>query len=609
MNYLFRPMLAALGLAGLAGLWSCKDYLEVTPTAVINSETIFSTTSGAFNAVVGAYAPLAGDFGYGTRISTYFPYDSDDFLNTPGGNGAGAGKLGIARYAAVATNDDITKVWDQLYRGVDRANICIRYIPEMAQYKNAADPDYATVRRLHGEALTLRAQYYLELTRNWGDVPASFVPTTTGSDFNLPRSKRNIILDKLLIDLDLAAKLVPWFSDSPTKDERITKGAVKALRARIALYRAGYYFDPVDNKTERATDYRQFLDTVRVECREIMASNQHSLYPSFEDLFKLVICGYQAEVAKPEIMFQVGMGGTGAAYDSKLGTGNGPRVANALNSPIGVANGQVSLTPTYFYAYDSTDARRDVSITLYSIDGTVKRAHTSVLDSRDGKFRREWCGNPATKANSGTAYLGYNWPLIRYADVLLMFAEADNEYGNGPSADAVTAVNAVRVRGYGTATPPAIATDYAGFRDAVRRERLLEFGGEGIRKYDLIRWNQLGDALKQVKSTMQGWANQINGQYPQYIYYKKPTALAPLRVYNSYYKPSRNKKLLANSDTVQVNWIGTNLTGGTGGAFNRIDDIASGYFRAGAYVESHQLFPIPANTLNANPNLAQNPGY
>src|SRR6185437_3685059 len=97
-----------------------------------------------------------------------------------------------------------------------------------------------------------------------------------------------------------------------------------------------------------------------------------------------------------------------------------------------------------------------------------------------------------------------NWPIIRFSDVLLMYAEADNEINQGPNASDIAAFNEVRTRGYGgkanlIGTTP---TDYVGFFNAIVKERSLEFGGEGMRKFDLIRWNLLGSRLADSKTNL-----------------------------------------------------------------------------------------------------------
>src|SRR5690606_1891620 len=100
--------------------------------------------------------------------------------------------------------------------------------------------------------------------------------------------------------------------------------------------------------------------------------------------------------------------------------------------------------------------------------------------------------------------LGIDWPLLRYSDILLLFAEADNELNGGPSAQAIQALKDVRMRAYNgdEANIGSIPTDKQGFFEAIVKERLLEFGGEGIRKYDLLRWNLLETVLNDTRDKL-----------------------------------------------------------------------------------------------------------
>src|SRR5262249_394190 len=121
----------------------------------------------------------------------------------------------------------------------------------------------------------------------------------------------------------------------------------------------------------------------------------------------------------------------------------------------------------------------------------------------EAKFRKEWINNP-TPPNTQIQYMGVDWPILRFSDVLLMYAEAENELNNGPTPAGIAALQEVRKRAYGgnaalIGTPPS---NHDGFFNAVVKERSLEFGGEGIRKYDLIRWNLLSSRLTDTKTNI-----------------------------------------------------------------------------------------------------------
>ncbi|HRX94145.1 MAG TPA: RagB/SusD family nutrient uptake outer membrane protein, partial [Chitinophagaceae bacterium] len=214
----------------------------------------------------------------------------------------------------------------------------------------------------------------------------------------------------------------------------------------------------------------------------------------------------------------------------------------------------------------------------------------------DGKFRRDWVPDGVI---TGPQYFGINWPVIRYSDVLLMFAEADNELNNGPTAAAKSAFEQVRLRGYGgnaslIGTTPGTYND---FFNAIVKERALELGDEGIRKYDLLRWNLLGTKIAEAKATLDAMSTR-QGPYnnlPQYMYYKNDTPA--LTWASSYYKPDPFSGT-APSGYTRVNWVRSNI--GT---------TILTYYAISFTPNKSELLPIPQASLDANPELVQNPGY
>jgi hypothetical protein len=302
----FRAAWLAATLAGTLGLTACKNYLDVNPQALYAGEDTFSDVAGATAAVIGAYDLLSGDTSYGTRLNLYYPYDTDEMQASPLSLADGA-RLSIARYTALPVNAEVRNPWNTLYQGIERSNICIKYIPQMGLYTNGTSADTAALHRLHGEALTLRAQYYFELIRNWGDVPTPLEPSIDAPTLNLPNADRNATYDKLLADLAQAEKLVPYRSGAGAASERITKGAVKALRARIALFRGGWRANAGTGQIERPSDYLNFYRIARQECQELMnRRGEHTLNPSFSDVFRSI--NELRFDASNEIIFQVQVG-------------------------------------------------------------------------------------------------------------------------------------------------------------------------------------------------------------------------------------------------------------------------------------------------------------
>lgn len=606
---LSTAILSAVLIAG------CKKFLDQQPITEVGSELVFSDVASTYKALAGVYSRLIGDQGYGIRVSLYYTVDNDEMQGPTGGDDDD--RRGLARYKPSASNLQLSAPFNQMFQGIEYANICIDKIPKMDLYTSGTDQQKKQLQRMYGEALTLRAQFYLEAIRNWGDLPAHFKPAyAQASEEPFPgRTDRDTIYDHLLNDLKVAEDLVPWRNDltaiGDQPDERITKGTVKGLRARIALYRGGYSLRQ-NGTVQRGSNYLAYYQIAKDECNDIITSNQHSLNPSFKSLWKDQVNAHAVADPNGELMFQASAIGGGGAEDSKLGYYNGPTV-NSLG------NKSINVLPTYFYLFDSTDLRRDVTCAPYNVnaDGVTKtgQAITAICD---GKYRRDWITNPTISPTNAVQYFGLKWQILRYSDVLLMYAEAENEI-NGPTAGAYNAVNMVRRRGYGKPISTADATvdlpaglNKADFFKAVVRERSLELGGEGVRKYDLIRWNLIATAFTETKANLLKMSNLQPIANPSYMLgypsYSISSSL-PIAMYYNTGSTADDKALWRNSfyttaptstpaGTTKVTWVSA-----------AINTTALSRYATGFTTGKSELFPIPQAARNANPNLTQNPGY
>jgi len=586
---------------------SCKKFLTVNPVSSFGPDYVFSNVTNATGAVIGVYSALTGDNGYGIRVSMYYPYDDDNIEGQAGTPFPDGDRRDIAHYGAQSSNAQLLLPYNQMFSGVERANLCIYYIPKMALYNAPNTGDTASrsmLRRLYGEALTLRAQFYLELIRNWGDVPAQFTPTFLQPTLTPSKTDRDTIYNHLLNDLLIAEQVVPWRSQANTPNSRITQGAVRALRARIALYRAGSSFRS-NGSMQQGSDPNTYYAIAKNECDTIITYHQadHALETNFKDVFqKYLDAGLQDPTG--EILWCVTFGGGTGSTDSKLGYYDGPKYTQASSS----GNSALVILPSYFYLFDSTDNRRDVTVAAYDINtaslGLKARYSYSLVD---GKFRRDWIPN-ATPSNN--QYFGASWPLIRLSDVYLMYAEADNEL-NGATGLAISRLQAVSARGHGNAalavTPPS---DKAGFRLAVMKERSLEFGGEGIRKYDLIRWGILGTSLANTKNVLLDMSvpqDDAAGPWTKYAKFMPYDAANSTTTTGVIWQGSFYNNLQGSGQT----WLGTSAI-----VNSLLTEYANGMApgTAGPFTYSTSndyktLLPIPQGALDANPHLTQNIGY
>jgi starch-binding outer membrane protein, SusD/RagB family len=614
-NKKMSTSLAILGVGLMIILGSCKKFLDQQPITDVGPEFVFSDVPSTYKAIVGVYSRLTGDQGYGIRLSLYYPVDNDEMQGPTGA--LDNDRRDMARYSLSSTNAQLERPFNQLFQGIEYANICIDNIPKMALYSSGSEQQKKQLQRMYGEALTLRAQFYFEAIRNWGDLPAHFQPaySQASADAFPRRTDRDTLYNRIIADLDLAADLLPWKNEvsaiGDAIDERLTKGTAKGLRARIALFRGGYSLRQ-NASMQRSADYLSFYQIAREETNDIITSNQHSLNPGFRALWKDQVGARVAVDPQGELMFQVSGIGGGSAADTKLGYYNGPRMNNFGNSSI-------NPLPTYFYLFDSTDLRRDVTIAPYNVNSDgVTKAGQAITALNDGKYRRDWMTNPTYGPTNAAQYFQLKWQILRYADVLLMFAEAENEL-NGPTTAAYNAVNMVRRRGFGKSinTPDAIVDLPAGlskadFFKAIVRERALELGGEGIRKYDLMRWNLMNTAFSESKANMVRMSTNtalVNPTYmagypsyvltatlPTYMYFKNNNTSDDRNLwYNSFYEANPTT---TPAGTTRVNWLTA-----------AINTTAAARFATAFTTGKSELFPIPQPARDANFNLSQNPGY
>jgi hypothetical protein len=618
-KYFYRPIIA---ICFLLAFGSCKKYLDQQPITDVTPIAVFKDVPGAYQALIGVYSRLAGQEGYGQRLSLYYTVNNDEMQ---GPTGADDERRNIARYQPTPLNTGLPNPFFQLFQGIEFANNCIDNIPKMGLYENGSDKEKKQLQRMYGEALTLRAQFYFEAIRNWGDLPAHFTSAANviGSNPFPSRVDRDTLYDHIIADLKIAEDLVPWKNEltaiGDPIDERITKGTVKGVRARIALYRGGYSLRQQSKTMERRNDYLTYYQIARDELNAIISSGQHALNPDYKALWKDLVCKQRVVVdPQGELMFQVGSIGGVSGEDSRLGFYDGPKVNNLGNSAINVL-------PTYFYLFDSLDLRRDVTIAPYNVavDGKTKLNLGSSSNSvaalmNPGKYRRDW--NTSIAPTFTGQFLSLKWQILRYSDVLLMFAEAENEI-NGPTAAAYNAVNMVRRRGYGKPIGTADATvdipaglSKSDFFKAIVRERSLELGGEGVRKYDLLRWNLIATALAETKVNLGNIsaATQVAMVPPTYMmpppsyaivnnlpasmYFKNNLIVDDVTLWaNSFYKTTPGT---TPSGTTKVAWITTN-----------INTVSLARFATGFTPGRSELFPIPQGARDKNPNLSQNPGY
>jgi len=623
-------LLAASGFILLLG--GCKKYLDQQPITAVGPDVVFNSVDNARAALIGVYNQLTGDNGYGLKISLYFAVGTDENQG-PTGNADGS-RRDFPLYATTPGNSQMFGSYSQLFKGIQYANLCIANIPNMSLYSSGSDQEKKQLQRMYGEALTLRAQFYYEAIRNWGDLPAHFDPAEVQAttDPFPKRVNRDTLYDRILNDLKTAETLVPWRNEITATgdqlDERITKGAVKGLRARIALARGGYSLRQ-DGTISRTGDYKTYYQIARDETNDIITSGQHSLDPSYKDLWKNQVGGRVVADPFGELMFQATAIGRVGGADTKIGYYNGPQVVDPVTQKAATGVSGIYMLPTYFYLFDSLDTRRDVACAPYvdtlAPDGvTFWKRGVAASSIFDGKYRRDWLQPPLPQGTYLNNYSSFKWQILRYSDVLLMFAEAENEI-NGPTAAAYNALNLVRRRAFGNNNNDAPAgMSQTQFFQYLVKERALELGDEGIRKYDLIRWNLLNTAITQSKTNVDQMGTfQVMTQpsymagYPSYVlntanlpnsmYFKIRSASDSLGigglVVNSWYTKGAPQPFTGT--VAKITWISS--TSGT------LNAAVQAHYATNFLTGRSELLPIPQDAITAYggfaSNMPQNPKY
>jgi hypothetical protein len=358
-----------------------------------------------------------------------------------------------------ASNATIFDMWIQLYRAVSFANFALGGIPDSPINEGLKT-------RLVGEASFLRAMMYFELVRLFGEVPLIL---EEDAEINPGKNSVEEIYTLIINDLNVAVNSLPVSYEAGNGLGRATLGAAQAALARVHLTRGEW---------QLAADYAS----------SVINSGTYALWPDFADAFRI------ANENGQETVFGVGFGDAGGAISFwEVGQFNVRLLPRSLNTVIPGINAQGWQVATWdlYDAFEEGDRRREVTF-MTDIEG----------DPLDDPYIRKYWDEIGEPRGGNTEA---DFPLIRYSDVLLMYAEALNELNGGPNAEAYDAINQVRRRARfdGTEDQPVLE-DLSGltqdeFRDAVLLERRKELVAEGHRWFDLVRTGKLFELVPLAK--------------------------------------------------------------------------------------------------------------
>lgn len=476
---------------------SCEDFLNTVPDDKIGAEQYYADEKGITAGLFGVYDVLQSF--YGTTMYKHLEVCTDEgYYNENNTNG----KQGVKAYFFDSTDPNVTGLWNNLYTGIQRANDVIAHI-------NSPSMDEANRQVVLGEALFLRGYFYFMLVSRWGDVPLRLEPTTSPIKIDKARTPAAEVYAQILKDLKEAEVKVrekKWNHAS-----RVSKTVVQGFIARVYLQMAGYplmdtdkykdalvYSQKVIDSQERAltVTYRDDPKYTDVYTPASSTAPVPAPYPNnaYRQIFINVAEGtYDTN----ESMWECEFGGNGIdgwSEQGGIGCQNGIGYGNAK---FGYSYGYVKATGRLYKIYGQGDLRRDWAMNTFTyadVKGvTFKRPLANPNQPYDrfvSKWRREFeVTSPRPQESTSI-----NFSILRYADVLLMNAEAENQV-NGPTTKAYDAVNQVRRRGYGLPIDASNSVadltpglDKAGFQRAIQDERMRELCFELTRRSDLIRW-------------------------------------------------------------------------------------------------------------------------
>lgn len=436
-KYLILPLLSLTLLSQ-----SCSDFLEENPANFIAPINYYQSAADAIASVNAAYDPLVGWGVYEREIYLLGELSTDnmDLLAT------NQERAQIDNYQMDGGNSIFRDAWQRLYRGVSRTNATIDRVSGMTNM------DAKLRDRIVAEGKFLRAFYYYNIVRLWGDVPLIIAETASLEGLSVPRDPAEKVYAQIIADLQAAEQNLP-LKYSGADVGRATSGAAKTLLAHVYLTRKQW-------------------SAAAAKAKEVIDSKTYQLTKNYADNFAITLKNGVESIFECQAMANVGGDDQGRVY-----TNFAPNPINEFGQR---SYGNFGPTAELFSDYEVGDTRK----TLYLTEQGGKKLPRPLFN--------KYVDPSGTENNNSN-----NWPYLRYAELLLIYAEAQNEAGN--PAEAIPYLNQVRSRAGLSATK---ATAQADLREAIRKDRRMELVLEGQRWFDLVRYGTLVSTMKAKGKTL-----------------------------------------------------------------------------------------------------------
>ena len=497
-----------IGAAAVTSLFSCS-FFDVEPQ-VICSDTFYNSEAEVKYGLAGVYGAISKEQFYGNFYSLmYANVDDLCYFNRD----ISTNYLQYCRHNA--STSQVYDIWTAIYQGVNNANAFMEAVVET---------NYDKEGRYFNEARFLRAYYHFLLAQSFGDVPLRTKAVKTPDEVMSPATPQYEILTWAAAEMEACLALAA--EEVTEQPSRVTKTTIQGILARVYLFLAG--------ESVTGGDKTAFLTKARDFAYAVIESGKHDLNPDYSRVFiNMIEDEYDTEYH--ESMWEAEFLGDRSSAENwsngrigdLLGLQSGDSASSKYsefkcNYAYGQYDGSLKLWDLYWQTDRTadenalptiTDKRQEWNLPPYNYAGNAQQppygetsgkavagidktpyVYNSVSTSNDptaaqairncGKFRREvqYEGQKTSKL----LYTTINYPILRYSDVLLMYAEASNEL-SGPTQEAYDCVAKVRTRA-DVATLPMGSYDKDSFRELVRNERGRELCFESLRRFDLIRW-------------------------------------------------------------------------------------------------------------------------
>lgn len=513
-----KSILLSLLLSFVLVFTACSDYLEVEPATGFTAKDVFNTEKDIQSAVAGVYTLMLSEDAYSNRLAFVFNMNTDVEMSGVATNTVNVNGSDLACYEPKPYWTTLNSTWNAMYKIINLSNDVIEGIENSDLYKAAPKDKSSEVMQLYGEVKTLRAMVYLDMIRIWGDVVFRTKSSSGGENFAVGVTDRNEILEFLIDDLKSVEPLMKYANELDYGVERASKSFNQGLIGLLALTRGGWTLRPDTNnpasigQMQRGSNHELYYDIAIQYLGKVIDEKHHDLKLSYRD-FWIKQNNWETPV-DDDVLFSLPLlKNSSGEYAFYIGV-----PITEGSHPYGGASGNLSLAGTYLYSFDKEDVRRDMTCAPFSYDEKLNQLiRLDLARLAVAKWSKLYMNDPLGSTSGKGTGVNYSW--MRFADVLLMYAEAVNERF-GPRDDARECLKRVRRRAFDQTNWPTKVESYVdsktnseSFFKAIMDERAWEFGGESKRKFDLARWNKFGEVVYNQYFKLLNWGRVANGAY------------------------------------------------------------------------------------------------